>query len=386
MKFFALFFILAEFSGALYISLHFIRAMKGRKILRIMTVFTVFFLSSCFMAGRFAGRFFPAAGRLFESAGSLWLPFLLYFTLGFLILDLITAAARICRVNVFTFNKMQPDRNYKWAVLLTVFLVCAVTGAGAVNARFPVLIHQKVSVDRKAGSLKKLKAVLVSDIHMGSSVGRPFLEKTVKLINSQEPDVVLLCGDIFDGDPLPVIREDGCFPLTELRSRFGTYAVPGNHEYYSRNVQAASDYLESRNVKMLADDSVLISRSFYIAGRKDLVCTKLFQEQRKSVKELCEEMDRKYPVIIMDHQPAEIQEAAEAGVDLMVSGHTHFGQLWPLNYIVSLVWPLPRGFRKIMDSNFYVTAGAGTWGPAVRTSCRPEITVLDIEFGTGKDF
>jgi Predicted phosphohydrolases len=126
---------------------------------------------------------------------------------------------------------------------------------------------------------------------------------------------------------------------------------------------------------MLRDSSVFVDESFYIVGRDDLS-----SQKRRSLTELMKEVDKKYPVILMDHQPFHLEEAIENGVDIQLSGHTHYGQMWPFNYITKMVYKLAYGYRKLGTTHFYVSSGVGTWGPPLRIFADPEIVQLRIRF------
>jgi predicted MPP superfamily phosphohydrolase len=202
----------------------------------------------------------------------------------------------------------------------------------------------------------------------------------VNAINDRQPDVVLLAGDTFDGTPEMVIREDAGVEFDRLQSRYGAYAISGNHEYIGERekpdaVNTIFGYMASHGVQPLRDSVALIDGSFYIAGRNDRMAG-----ARKTIPELLEGVDRQLPVILLDHQPYHLEQAEQAGVDLQLSGHTHHGQMWPLNYITRKIYEKDWGFLQKGTSNFYVSCGAGTWGPPIRTAGYSEIVVIDLKF------
>jgi predicted MPP superfamily phosphohydrolase len=199
----------------------------------------------------------------------------------------------------------------------------------------------------------------------------------VDLINRQDPDVILLGGDIFDEDLGPVIRNNLGDLLKDLKARNGVIAILGNHEFYG-NAAEAQRYLENHNIRVLRDSVVVLPEGITIVGREDITSQQMFRKKRKSLTELLSGVDTLKPVIVMDHQPFKLREVSNHPVDLQLSGHTHDGQIWPFNYIVNAMYEIGNGFGKINQTQFYVSPGVGTWGPPIRTTCRPEVIVLEI--------
>lgn len=329
-------------------------------------------------------------GRLLESAwrsplsdvlvwtGSFWIAAMLYFFLAALFFDVVRV------VNHFLpFYPSAVTNDYSRAKLIAAGSVVTVVAllllVGHVNALFPRIRTLDLTVTGKASEMKGLRIVAVSDIHLGSIVGRSRVNRIVSMINSLEPDVVLLPGDIVDEDLAPVISRNLGEALRNIESRFGVFAVTGNHEYIG-GVEPASAYLMDHNIIMLRDQTVKVNDSFFLVGREDRSLGRFNGGRRKDLSELMKEVDCKLPVILMDHQPFGLSEAARYGIDLQLSGHTHYGQLWPVNYIVEQVYEVAWGYRKIDGTHYYVSNGAGTWGPPVRLGNRPEIVQIRLRF------
>jgi predicted MPP superfamily phosphohydrolase len=200
----------------------------------------------------------------------------------------------------------------------------------------------------------------------------------VKLINAQNPDIILLVGDTFDEDLGPVIRNNMGQQLQMLRSKMGIFAVTGNHEYYG-NPAVAVKYLEDHGIKVLQDTTVVVGGLLNLIGRNDRQSISMLHKQRKPLDELVKESNPKLPIVLMDHQPFHLEEAEQNGVTLQLSGHTHHGQMWPFNYITSAIFEVSHGFYKKGNTSYYVSTGYGTWGPPVRTGNRPEVVVITLE-------
>ncbi len=164
-----------------------------------------------------------------------------------------------------------------------------------------------------------------------------------------------------------------------LKSKYGVYAVTGNHEYIG-GVQKAKNYLAEHDVNLLNDTANLIDDSFYVAGREDLTINQFSNLRRKSLADVVNGIDKSKPIILLDHQPFKLDKAVENGIDLQLSGHTHHGQLWPFNYITKMVYELSWGYLKKGDTHFYVSSGVGGWGPPIRTVNRSEIISIKLHF------
>ena len=311
--------------------------------------------------------------------GSNWLAVMLY---GFLILF----AIDILRIVGWAGN-FKPDfiyRNYLLSKAIMFGAVCLVMMLilvlGHRNAQRPQITNLKIPVEKRAGHLTTLRVVMVSDIHMGHINGRKFLARVVDVVNKQQPDLVLLAGDTFDMAPEPVIKQNMGVEFERLQSKYGVYMISGNHEYIGtrgdRNaINTIFAYMESHGVQLLQDSFVFIDSSFYVAGRKDRS-----SGTRKTIPELLLDADRQLPIIMADHQPYHLHEAEQAGVDLQLSGHTHHGQMWPLNYITRKMYEQDWGFLQKGKSYFYVSCGVGTWGPPIRTAGYSEVVVIDLDF------
>ncbi len=347
--------------------------------LRIYYLFLFVFVALTFFAGRLLENRVPVfISDILIWIGSFWWGAILYFLLIIVVLDF----TRLVN-HFFHFYPSLISDNYTLAkqvtagIALSIVIIAMVFGYhNARNVRVKTLT---LSIPKDAGAWRKLNIVSASDIHLGTIIGRGMLDQIVGKINSLNPDIVLLPGDIIDEDPKPVIRQNLGEALKQIKAPLGVYAVTGNHEYYG-GVQAACEYLEAHGIKMLRDTTIKIADSFYIVGRDDREKSRITGQKRKTLEELLAGVDLNFPIIAMDHQPFGLEKVAQAGIDLQISGHTHYGQLWPLGHITDLIYELSWGYKQIGSSHFYVSSGAGTWGPPIRLGNVPEIVNYRVEF------
>lgn len=230
-----------------------------------------------------------------------------------------------------------------------------------------------ININKKA-KIETLKIIAASDLHLGYSINKKYLKKIVDLINAQKPDIILLVGDIADGYSAPIIEQNMREEFLQLKAPLGVYGVTGNHECYG-DMKNTVDYLKSAGIIMLQDSLVLLDNDIYIAGRNDKTI-----KNRKKLDAILENIDKEKPVILLDHQPFNLGQAEENGVDLQLSGHTHGGQIFPFTLITKLVYEKQHGYLKKNNTHYYITSGAGGWGPKLRIGSQSEIVEITLRF------
>jgi predicted MPP superfamily phosphohydrolase len=261
-----------------------------------------------------------------------------------------------------------------------LLLILVILIYGTWNANHPVIRNYNVSINKKA-VLDEMKIVVVSDIHLGWIVGVDRIAYMVKTINSLQPDLVLIAGDTIDEGIDASAEQKIPAILGMLNPRFGTYAVLGNHEYISGNVENTISYLDKAGIKVLRDKYVKVSDCFYIVGRDDRSCKRYLGKERTNLSKIMAGIDNdRLPIILLVHEPVDIDIAEKEGVDLQFSGHTHIGQLFPNNLITGLIYEDDWGYLKRSNLNVIVSCGFGTWGPPIRIGNRPEILNVKIRF------
>ncbi len=335
--------------------------------------------STLFLAG--LGRRFlpPELSDLFWTVGAWWFGFVFYAVLVLLLLDLaglliwgarLLLARRKGRRRFPRFGR----RTFLAAGSAVVLLLLA----GHLNARKLRVVSHPLRLEASCGPIRELSLVLISDLHLGILINRGLLRQVVGAVETIKPDLIVLAGDIVDRD-LRILKDPEMVDLLRrLRAPLGVYAVTGNHEFIT-GAERAVDVLSRFGIIFLRDRAVRIGESFYLAGREDVTVRRRGGAELP-LAEVLSGVDRSCPVILLDHQPRRIEEAAAEQVDLILCGHTHHGQFFPLNLITAALYPVSWGYGVMGETRIYVSGGAGTWGPPVRIGNTPEIVHLRIEF------
>jgi predicted MPP superfamily phosphohydrolase len=219
----------------------------------------------------------------------------------------------------------------------------------------------------------------VSDIHLGSTIRKRSMIKLSRLISDIKPDIIFLLGDIVDGELGPVLRGDLLKSLTIPETKYGLFAITGNHEYIG-GAKKTIPYIEGNGIRILKDEKVTLPGGIQIIGRLDRDAIRFNSTNRLSLEKLMEQTDMLNPVILLDHQPLNLAMSEKTGVDLQLSGHTHNGQIWPLNYITRKIFELSYGYIKKGETHYIVSSGFGLWGPPIRSGSRSEVVQIDIRF------
>lgn len=335
------------------------------------------FLTVSYIIARFLERIWlSSVSDIFTWIGSFWLAAFFYLLLIVIAIDLVRL------VNYIIPFIPESAKSYEFRKIIfwsTVGLVSILLLAGFINALLPRIKTLNITIDKKVEGMQELKIAFASDIHLGTLIGPRRTNKIIQTINELNPDLILLGGDIVDEDLGPVIRNNLGDSLKKLSAPFGVIGITGNHEYIG-GAEPAVKYLEDHGIVMVRDTFSLIDDKFYIVGREDRDSPRFAGKGRKGVNEILNGIDHSKPIILLDHQPFELDEKEKLGVDLTLSGHTHHGQMWPLNYITKAIYEVSWGYKKKGDTHVYVSSGVGGWGPPVRIGNRPEIVLIHLKF------
>lgn len=329
-----------------------------------------FFLYSAFiiaMLGR--NTFLPEVQKILYFPGTCWLGAMLYLFLFFLLTDLIYGLVRLFPIfkKSKKFLKIQVPAGYILVVGLMIY--------GYYHFTHPKVSKREIFIHKSAGNYKELKIVGLSDLHLGINIDKNCLKRTVQLANAQNPDIIIIAGDIVDNNALPLMQAKMWEEFEQMYAPLGVYACLGNHEYLS-GIESSLNFLRKTNIRLLIDSAALIDNSFWLIGRDDLQGN----PKRKPLSGLVAATDTTYPLFLLDHEPVNIDEAEQNGIDLQFSGHTHHGQIWPLSLFVEQMYEAAYGYYRKGNTQYYVTSGIGLWGPPVRIGTDSEITVFNVRF------
>jgi len=366
----------------IYFSVNFLIYSRGLQAFSISPVWRrgyiicFWLIVSCFIIGEILEHTHSSlAGEWIYRIGAFWLAFMLYFALTIFLFDIVRL------LNYFFHFLPEMTRTLRFNLgLIVVAIVSLIVLAGHINALNIRIREISLNIPKIVTGSNEMKILIASDIHLGALIGENREKRLVAIINKQKPDLVLLCGDLVDGDIASVLRKNLGRHIQEIKSPMGVYAIPGNHEYIG-GIQKTLPYLESININILRDKTIVLPNGVQLVGRDDRDNRRMGNGNgRKSLRELMTGMNKSFPVIVMNHQPFDLDEAVDEGVDLHLSGHTHNGQLWPFNYITNAIYELSCGFLKKGNTNFYVSSGFGSWGPPVRVGTSPEVVVFNLTF------
>jgi predicted MPP superfamily phosphohydrolase len=302
------------------------------------------------------------------------LPFWLYLFLFTLLFDILLLINRM--VNVILTDRLKSTR-FKFTGLSAILILAScVVIAGIINFNSIRTSEYKIEVPARSSSIRHLKIAFVADFHLQKGTNIHFVERFARKIEMINPDLMIFGGDNVEGDR----ADENLLPyekiLATIKARFGVFAVLGNHEHYAG--QEKGNFFNRSGMTVLSDSVVFPGNLFNLAGRNDS-----HVRTRKTIGELLESVNDSLPVILIDHRPTEIEEVSKTHVDIQLSGHTHNGQLFPINLITRKVYLLTWGYKKILSTHFFVTSGIRLWGPPVRTTGKSEIMVIDITFIPG---
>lgn len=327
-----------------------------------------FFLVYLFLAANTVGsRILPEATPLFILKASswlsgLWIAFMYYSVLLAIFHGLLLLGGKL-------FHFTLPNFKIACAGFALVVLFLA---WGTFRAFNPTIRTEEIATS-KLPTGTNYKIVLVSDIHLGRILGKAYSQELVEKINAQQPDLVLLAGDILDERIRYVEQEDSLSPLTQLNAHLGVYAAYGNHDYLDRPA-LWQKMLEAANIMVLRDASTIVDGKLKISGLND------FSRNKSTASlERLSPHNADYYSILIDHQPRKMDAASAAGYDLYVAGHTHTGQLFPNRLVTKKMYKLDYGRKEFGKMTAITSNGYGFWGPPVRTEIAPELVIINIK-------
>lgn len=348
----------------------------------IKVTYSVFFwvLTALFIVRMTAGENLPELiTGVINSAGFTWIVAVIYFAIISISIDLIRLLNHFFDIYP-AFIKSNYAIVKTATAAISVLTVISLLIYGNLNFQNIKTVKVEITSDKHFPK-EKIRAVLISDLHLSSYIREREVIRISKQIEKEKPDLLLIAGDITDRSVKPLKEWRLAEMLGEIKTTYGIYAISGNHEFYGGDRDEIIKHLNKSGITVLLDSVVTVGRIIQIAGRDDITNTR-----RKSLNQLLTDVSRELPIILLDHQPYNLDESVKEGVDIQLSGHTHNGQFWPGNLIVGRIYELAYGYMKRGNTHFYVTSGAGIWGPKIRIGTQSEIVVLDIFPGNKKNY
>lgn len=338
-------------------------------------IIAFFFLMALVMILGFVRSMLPIPSFLRNMLGTLssyWMGFFVYLLLFMLLADGLYMFAK-CIFHTSLLRSI--------SVLMAVVLAIGTSGYGVWNTN----ILRQVSYDITLSSdqsVREMKLVLISDLHLGAVGSEKRLDKIVQTINAQKPDVICIAGDFFDND-FTAIRspQKAAQTLKKLKATHGVYVCPGNHDS-GQTVERMIRFWEECNIQLLADEFVLIDEQLVLAGRLDPSPIGGFDGRtRTALDQLLAAVPQNLPVIMMDHNPASAA-SYDSRVSLVLSGHTHKGQIFPGSLFTRSMYDVDHGYwqKDAFSPHVIVSSGVGTWGMPMRVGTHSEIVTIHLRY------
>lgn len=324
--------------------------------------------------------------------GAYWLGISLYLILYVALIDLLR----------WIYSKLFKDKyNDFYARLICTLLIIVLTGAtsiyGIINAKIVRTTEYEITINKDGGNFKEMTIAMFGDPQFGYNIGEYHLKQAVDIINKNDVDIVCVVGDIFDNQYSAIKHPDKLIELfNQIKSKYGMYAVLGNHDVEEpilcgftfndddiENKLASKemlDFIKKSGMVLSYDENVIINDSINLYGRADQERPNLGNITRKESGDIFKEVDTTKPLFVLDHEPREYDELEKAGVDLMMAGHTHDGQLWPTKIATDIIWENAYGLWVKNTFHAITTSGLGLFGPNMRVGTIAEVCIIHVKF------
>ncbi|UVI30423.1 metallophosphoesterase [Paenibacillus spongiae] len=333
---------------------------------RLFYIMAVVFLASSLILSRVV-----AGSTVLSVIGGYWLAL---FSLLAMLLPLVHLIVWLTKLTRLPRHSVQ-----KWSGISTLILLAILIGYGSFNAYSPTVRSYDIPIDQEGPENGELHIVMASDMHFGYLSGRSHAQRMVMEINALKPDIVLLPGDIVDDDIIPYKDKGIGDVLSRIEAPLGVFASLGNHDRFKGETEELIGLLEESGINVLYDETIEVGGWLTLIGRKDYS-----DKERAELVHLTKNIDRTGPVFMLEHQPVELDIAKEQGIDLMVSGHTHYGQIAPGNLVTGMLFENDWGHLQKGQLYSIVSSGYGFWGPPIRIGSRAEIVSIHVRFSNSE--
>jgi uncharacterized protein len=327
-----------------------------------------FIIILLYPAGMFLGSRFPFISSLAERLSHFILPLILYTFLSVLVTDILLLLNLVFKI--VSWEKLRV-RSFRYRYFSGVLIISALISVGGI-INFNIIRPSvyEVTVPR-SGAAGNIRIAFVSDFHLEADVPERFVRQYIRKMKEINPDMILYGGDIVEGSGEGLPRHEEM--LRSLKPPLGVYGVMGNHDRFR---DYRNNFFTRSGMVLLRDSIAVAGDLLAIAGRID------GRGPRKSASELMSEVPGNLPVIFVDHRPTEIDQISNTAAVASFSGHTHKGQLFPVNWHLNSIYELSHGYLQKNNTHFFVSSGIRLWGPRVRTTGKSEILVVDMRFAS----
>lgn len=291
-------------------------------------------------------------------------------------LEIILGLCYLC--GLLLEKKLNKKKNYYIIGIIAIFLTTGYLIYGYYMAHHVVETKYEFVTNKE---IENLRIIEISDLHIGATIDSNKLKQELKKINDNKPDIFVLVGDIIDDNTSKDEMIKAVKYLGEIKTKYGIYYVDGNHDksYFKNREFTILDFykeLENNNIIVLKDKAKLIADKYYLIGREDKS-----NKKRMEFSKLMKEIDPTKYIIVLDHQPTDYDEESKSLVDLVLSGHTHGGHIFPVG-VFSKIFGINDqvyGTKKINNTNFIVTSGISGWRIKFKTFAKSEYVIIDIK-------
>jgi len=363
----------------LYILRRLIQSLEAApKWFKLLMIFLhILVILSYFIAKGLLNNTYSISYDIFLYIGSFGFAAFVYALQILLLMDLGRFIFRKTKYAGFLKNNYPKKKFIAFGVVIG--LLTMIITLGEMNANDIIVKDVHIEIPTKNAPYPEFKVMFFSDLHLSPLNDERQLRYLIRLNKKIIPDMILMGGDIVDDVERNLYRNNVGLLMKKLFAPKGVYTVMGNHEYIV-GIEKSVNFLRGSGIQVLRDTVLVIDDFLQFMGRDDFTSHRSAGNKRKELSELIKKTTPSKPVILIDHQPYNLNDVTRYKVDLQLSGHTHNGQMFPGNLITELIYEVSYGLKKIGNTRFYVSSGVGTWGPPVRIGSRSEVVLVNLKF------
>ncbi len=341
-------------------------------ILRVVYSLVFLFFTSSILIGFYFKSWFPfSVVNFFKAVEGFWVLFFLFFLSSAVLADFLRILHHFFHFfPAWLIKNWQLAKQFYFYSALIILIIITIIGFS--KFAHPQITDLNIVLNKNTDKKHDILIVAISDVHIGNIIGKKRLAKWIKIINQQNPDLILIAGDLFDQNFDTSKTEIIGNELSKLKAHYGTYAILGNHEYYT-NTEKAITCMRQAGITLLRDQSAVIDSQLVIIGRDDAT-----NMERKYLSTLLAVIDTTLPLVVLDHQPSNLDIPVKYKIDLQLSGHLHNGQIFPNQLFLAKNWPVIYGLVKQEHTYIYITSGLGASLAPIRMGSKPEIVRIKL--------